>query len=230
VLFRSDFTIAYRPKTEGGFIGKLLIYTDAQREPIIVNVSASATSGQSELTASTASVEFADVAVGSRSVKEISVTNAGNRAAGIASINVPDDQEFSVAGATAAKLEPGQTVSFAVSFSPKSLGERNGTLKISTRAGDDLEIPLSAVGAAGAQSTVRLQWEENPGGAAGYTVYRAADATGPYERIAAELSSAEYLDSGLAAGHTYFYVVSSIGADQTESEYSEPISATVPEG
>ena len=226
----ADFTITYRPKAEGGVTGRLLIYTDTRRDPIGVNLTASAISAQNELIADTGSLDFPDVAMGSRSVKEISVTNAGNRLVSIASVNVSDDREFSVTGANAASLEAGQTMTFAVSFSPTSVGERKGMLKISSRAGDDLEIPLTAMGAAGSQSAVRLQWEENPAGVAGYTVYRAADASGPYERIAADVSSAEYLDSGLAAGHTYFYVVSSMGPDQTESEYSDPISATVPEG
>jgi fibronectin type 3 domain-containing protein len=40
--------------------------------------------------------------------------------------------------------------------------------------------------------------------------------------------SAEYVDTGLAAGHTYYYVVAAVDADRVETEYSVPISATVP--
>jgi fibronectin type 3 domain-containing protein len=42
--------------------------------------------------------------------------------------------------------------------------------------------------------------------------------------------SPEYTDTGLAAGHTYYYVVTSLDSDQVESEYSAQITATVPEG
>ena len=91
-------------------------------------------------------------------------------------------------------------------------------------------MPLSGLGAASSQSTVKLNWEENPASLSGYVVYRAADPSGPFTRITAQaVPSAEYVDTGLAAGRTYYYVVTSVGADEVESEYSAPISATVPE-
>ena len=92
-----------------------------------------------------------------------------------------------------------------------------------------LTIALTASGAGSSQSTVKLNWEESPVTVAGYVVYRSAEASGPYMRVSSwPVPSSEYVDTGLAAGHTYYYVVSSLDEDQVESEYSTPISATVP--
>jgi fibronectin type 3 domain-containing protein len=125
-------------------------------------------------------------------------------------------------------LAPGQEISLGVNFTPKNSGRQASSLRISNANGGALlEIPLVANGASTSQSTVKLNWEDSPVSVAGYAIYRAADPTGPYMRISA-VQSAEYIDTGLAAGHTYYYVVTAVNPDDTESEYSEPISATVP--
>jgi hypothetical protein len=130
-------------------------------------------------------------------------------------------------------LSAGQSVSVDVKFVSKTVGHRVGSLSVSSSDGGRLlSIPLAATGARSSQSAVKLNWEESPVMVAGYVVYRSAEPSGPFTRVSdAAVPSAEYLDTGLAAGHTYFYVVTSLNPDdQTESEYSAPISATVPEG
>jgi HYDIN/CFA65/VesB-like, Ig-like domain len=225
----ANITISYRPKGEGAVAGRVLIYTSERREPLELKLTASAIQAQEELAASVVSVDFADVAVGSREAKEVSVTNTGSVDATIASVT-SEGEGFAVSGANT-RLGAGQTMSLAVSFTPRNAGTRSGTLRVATTSGvDGLEIALNATGVTGSQRVVRLQWENDSKSEARYAVYRAADATGPYEQIAAAVSVPEYIDSGLAVGHTYYYVVAPVATDETEGEYSEPISATVPEG
>jgi hypothetical protein len=226
----ADITISYRPKGDGAVAGRVLIYTSEQAEPLELRLTASAIQARKELAASVASVDFADVPVGSRESKEVLLTNTGSVDVTIANVTSEGDG-FAASGANGTRLGAGQTMSLAVSFTPRNAGTRSGTLRVATTGGaDGLEIPLNASGVTGSQRVVRLQWENDPASAARYSVYRAADATGPYEQIAAAVSAAEYIDSGLAVGHTYYYVVASVGSDEAESEYSEPMSATVPEG
>jgi hypothetical protein len=117
-----------------------------------------------------------------------------------------------------------------IDFEPNGIGERSGTFMVSGASGQPLlQIPVTGTGAASSDAAVRLNWEESPVSVAGYLVYRAAEPSGPYTRVSSSaVSSLEFVDTGLAAGHTYYYVVSSLDADEIESEYSLPIAATVP--
>ena len=221
------FTISYRPKAEQRINGEVRIYTNVDEAPFVVKVRASSNAVQAELTASAASLAFEDVATGSTSRKELSLRNTGNREVRLGGISASGG-DFSSSDAGAVSLAPGQEISLGVNFTPKGGGRQTGSLRIRNASGGSLlEIPLVANGASTSQSTVKLNWEASPVSVAGYAIYRAADPTGPYTRISS-VPSAEFIDTGLAAGHTYYYVVTALNPDDTESEYSEPISATVP--
>ena len=195
----------------------------------MIPVKASSEAGQKELTASEATVDFEDVAVGSAGKKGLMLTNSGNRDLRISGITTSGGG-FSVYGTTAVKLSPGQNVSVDVNFAPKGAGRQTGSLNVASADGGSLlTIPLTASGAASSQSAIKLNWEESPVSVAGYVVYRSVDSSGPFARVSSEaVPSGQYTDTGLAAGHTYYYVVASLDSDEVESEYSEPIAATVP--
>lgn len=220
-------TISYRPTVEQRKEDEVRIFTNLSEAPIVVKVRAASRVAAGELTSSEASLDFEDVAIGSSSRKELSLRNTGNREVRIGGISA-SGADFSFSGTGAVSLAPGQEISLGVNFAPKSSGRQASSLKISNANGEPLlEIPLAANGAGTSQSTVKLNWEASPASVAGYAIYRAADPTGPYTRISS-VASAEYVDTGLAAGHTYYYVVTAVNIDDTESEYSEPISAAVP--
>lgn len=224
-----SFTISYRPKKEGRADSRISVFTSASDAPAIIMVSASTVSLQTELTASEAAIDFEDVAVGGTGKHEVSLTNSGTRDLMISAVSVTG-QDFSVSGATATRLNPGQSVTVGVTFAAKNAGRQSGQLTISTsEGGSRVVISLTAMGAESSRSSVKLKWEESPVTVAGYVVYRSADSSGPYTQIS-QAATSEYVDTGLAAGHTYFYVVTSLDSDAVESEFSPPISATVPEG
>jgi hypothetical protein len=226
-----SFTISYRAQAEGRTEGEVSILTNSGDLPLVIPVKASSEAGQKELTASEAAVDFEDVAVGSAGKKELVLTNSGNRDLRISGITT-SGAGFSVSGTTAVNLSPGQNVSVDLNFEPKSAGRQTGSLMVaSAEGGSLLTIPLTASGAASSQSAIKLNWEESPIAVAGYMVYRSAEPSGPYTKVSSSaVPSPEYTDTGLAAGHTYYYVVTSLDSDQVESEYSAQITATVPEG
>ena len=158
------------------------------------------------------------------------MANVGNRDLKILSILVAGN-DFSVSGEGRFILAPGQTVSLEVSFAPGGTGERRGTLSIFHEDSiTPLHVPLSGVGVQASQSAIRLKWEHLSAGPQGYLVYRSSEPGGPYTRISTgAVDASEYADTGLPVGHTYYYVVSALDADNQESEFSEPIVATVPE-
>src|SRR5712671_4202349 len=224
-----NFTISFRPKGESRRDGQISIFTSSGDAPMVLTVRASTIKVQTELTASEAAIDFEDVAVGGVGTQEVALTNSGMSDLTIAGISAMG-AAFIVSGTTAMRLTPGQSVAVEVNFAPKSTGRQTGQLTISgTDGGPLVVIPVTGTAAESSRSTVRLNWEESPVTVAGYVVYRSADSSGPYRRIS-EAPTSEFVDTGLAVGHTYYYVVASVGADQVESEYSSPISATVPEG
>jgi hypothetical protein len=225
-----SFTISFRPRQEARSEGQIRIVTSPGDTPIVLKVRASTVTDQRELTASEAGIDFDDIAVGNASKKEVSFLNAGNHELNISAISI-SGVGFSLSGSGAVTLSPGQRFTVDVNFAPKNIGRQVGSLRaLSADGGSLLEMPLAGSGAESSQNVVRLNWEENAASTGGYVVYRAADPSGPYTRLTFQtVPSAEYVDTGLAAGHTYYYVVTSVGADEVESEYSAPISATVPE-
>ena len=224
-----SLTISYRATAEGQREGEISIVTSTGETALALKVRAAATAGQKELTASEAGINFEDVAVGGSTKKVVTLTNSGNRELRVSGTSV-SGTGFSVSRAGAVNLSPGQNISVDVNFTPASTGRQAGSLMVSSEEGGSLlEIPLSGTGAASSQKAVKLNWEESPVSVAGYVVYRAADPSGPYTQVSSgPVASTEYVDTGLAAGHTYYYVVTAVGTNQGESEYSVPISATVP--
>ena len=62
----------------------------------------------------------------------------------------------------------------------------------------------------------------------GYNLYRGTVSGGPYAQVASRTAGSAYTDSTVAAGQTYFYVVTSVDGSGTESVYSNQAQAVVP--
>jgi len=225
----ANVTVSYHPKAAEHLAVEMKIVTSADATPVIVDVTATAIGSETELAASEASVHFEDIGVGSRSTKEVSLTNTGNRDVTISQISV-SSADFTVTGGNQVRLSPGQAVNLQVDFTPRDAGERAGILSVSTEGESSaVQIPLSGAGAKGSQSAIRLKWEESPLGAQSYRVYRSSETGGPYLPISeGAVDSAAYTDTGVAAGRTYYYVVTSVDANERESEFSEQIAVTAP--
>jgi hypothetical protein len=224
-----NFTVSFRPKQEGRADSQISIFTSSSNSPLMLTVKASIIKVESELTASAAAIDFEDVAVGTTKRQEVSLTNSGTRDLTISGMSVTGT-DFNASGTAAVRLSPGQSFTVEVNFAPKNMGRKSGQLTIlSAEGGSPVLIPLTATAAASSRRAVKLNWEESPVTVAGYVVYRSADSSGPYTRIS-QATTPEFVDTGLSAGHTYYYVVTSLDGDQVESEYSTPITATVPEG
>jgi hypothetical protein len=141
-----SFTISYRAKSEGRKEGEIGIVTSTGDTALVLKVRAVGTSGQRELTASEAGVDFEDVAVGSSTKKEVVLTNSGNRELRISRMSV-SGADFTLSGAGAVNLSPGQNIALDVNFAPKGVGRKAGTLLVSSAEGGSLlEIPLAATG------------------------------------------------------------------------------------
>jgi fibronectin type 3 domain-containing protein len=79
--------------------------------------------------------------------------------------------------------------------------------------------------------SVGLTWDPSPStNLKGYNVYRGQVSGGPYSPIASTIAvgTQQYTDSTVAAGQSYFYVVTSIDVNGMESGPSPEASAKIP--
>jgi fibronectin type 3 domain-containing protein len=62
----------------------------------------------------------------------------------------------------------------------------------------------------------------------GYNLYRGTVSGGPYTQVVSRNAGSTYSDGTVAAGQTYFYVVTSVDGNGAESVYSNQAQAVVP--
>jgi fibronectin type 3 domain-containing protein len=91
-----------------------------------------------------------------------------------------------------------------------------------------LTIALSGSGGQPSSHTVALNWDPSTSDIVGYYVYRVL-ADGTYAKAnSAPIVLTTFTDTNLQSGATYTYVVTAITADNVESDYSDPVLATIP--
>jgi fibronectin type 3 domain-containing protein len=77
--------------------------------------------------------------------------------------------------------------------------------------------------------SVTLTWMASTSLVIGYNAYRGTQSGGPYTRLNPSLiATTTYIDSTVQAGQTYYYVVTAVDSDNTESVYSNQASVTIP--
>jgi membrane peptidoglycan carboxypeptidase len=105
---------------------------------------------------------------------------------------------------------------------PTSPDPRGGTLLAA-----DSKVPfgLQAVKVTG--DSVTLSWNAVDG-ASGYILMRSQSPTGPFQMIGTNgMKATSYTDTGLTAGQTYYYQVSSVDASGVSSDPSKSLKVTV---
>ena len=108
--------------------------------------------------------------------------------------------------------------SFSATFAPFSV-----SVMVLSAANQPPLTPVNVVATA-SNAAVSLGW--NPAaGAAGYLVSRSTTSGGPYTTIASGVTATSYLDTGLANGTTYYYVVAATNAYGISANSAE-VSAT----
>jgi len=81
-----------------------------------------------------------------------------------------------------------------------------------------------------AQHSVRLSWSPTNPEPLGYNVYRGTRSGGPYSKLNSEpIPSAGSSDTSVRAGAAYFYVVTSLGINSVESEFSNEVMVKIPQ-
>jgi fibronectin type 3 domain-containing protein len=77
--------------------------------------------------------------------------------------------------------------------------------------------------------SVKLSWSACTSAVTGYNAYWSLQSGGPHTKLTSTLDSAlTYTDASVQAGQTYYFVVTSVDANNVESAYSSEVSALLP--
>jgi hypothetical protein len=147
-----SFTVAVNATAAGNVTGTLTAQADGGSAPVMVNLSASAVSAQSQLSLSASSVNFGSVSVGSKGNSNLVLNNTGATDVTISLLTLTG-AEFTISGVTTPKtISAGQSATIAVTFTPTATGNATGSLAITSNdtANPTMTVPLSGSGTSAA--------------------------------------------------------------------------------
>jgi hypothetical protein len=143
-----SFTIAVTATSAGNLTGTLTVQGNASSTPVVVNLSATAVSSQSQLSLSQSSLSFGNVAVGTNSTSNLILNNTGTTDLTVSMLTL-SGSAFTISGITTPKtISAGSSATVAVTFAPTATGSATGSLVItsSDTANPTITVPLTGTG------------------------------------------------------------------------------------
>jgi hypothetical protein len=201
-----------------------------QAPPPVQPPATPAGSTTSQLSVSTAQMNFGNVTVGNSASQVVSLTNVGSTNVTISAVSA-SGAGFGFNGGSGVTLDPTQSVSIYVNFNPTGAGSATGILSVSSNATNPvLTVGLSGSGVASVVlHTVGLTWAPSTSPVIGYYVYRGPSSSSLSKLNASAADpSASYSDQGVPGGQTYIYAVTSVDSSNVESGFSNEVSVTIP--
>jgi beta-galactosidase len=188
-----------------------------------------ATSGSLTLNSSVSALNFGNVEVGGTSTLRLTLTNAGTSDVTIAQVAAAG-AGFNTTGLSGIILKAGESTVLNATFAPSATGSALGGLIITSNATNSpAGISLAGMGSAAPNHTVSLSWVPAGTTATGFNTYSSTVSGGPYVKVTTTpLGSPTFTDDSVLPGHTYYYVVTAVNAENQESGYSSQVTAVVP--
>jgi hypothetical protein len=222
-----SFNVAFKPMVAGAEKGTVSIKTNASESPASVNLSGTGVEESIKLKVSETSLSFGSVLVSSSEAQDVKITNSGNANVSITGVTV-SGSGFSVSGGSNVTLAPNQSETVTVNFNPRSKGSLSGALTVSSNA-PTVKIELGGTGMQGGNHSVGLTWTASTSSAIGYFIYRRTGTTGSFSRLDSSIDTVtSFTDNNVIDGATYFYVVTAVSTGETESQFSDQVSVTIP--
>jgi hypothetical protein len=186
--------------------------------------------GAGQLVVAPTTMSFGNVAVGSNSVQQ------GTLTAGSSDITVTsaawNGQGYSLSGITFPAVVPaGQSVPFSVTFAPQTAGSTPGSVVFDSNATNSptTETLTGSGTQQQSQHSVALSWDPSSSQVIGYNVYRRVGSSGSYTKINTSVDAAtSYMDTSVQSGQTYDYVTTAVDSSNAESAYSNQATAAIP--
>lgn len=226
-----NFTIAFGPTVTGSVTGTMTIKSNATDSTHTIALSGSGTTATRTISLLTSSLNFGSEMVGGTSPLQVAVKNTGNSSLTISQINVAGTGFSVTSGISGSTIKAGQTAELNVVFAPKVTGSVSGVVTlVSNATNSPNSVAVTGTGVSSTTHSASLSWTaSSSSGVAGYYVYRSTVSGGSYARItAASLNALKFTDDAVSAGHTYYYVVTTVSSNGSESVDSEQASAVIP--
>jgi Abnormal spindle-like microcephaly-assoc'd, ASPM-SPD-2-Hydin len=225
----TSFTVTFQPAAAGAATGNITIASNASNSPSLsIPLSGTGVATILTLSPSPSSVAFGSVTVATTATQNVQLTNTGNAAVDITTVSTTGTG-FSVSGGSNTILNPNQSVTVSVSFTPQTAAQLSGNLSVSSNA-PALNVPLSGTGVAAPSHSVSLAWDASPSNdVVSYNLYRSSSPTGPFTKVGSTTSTVlAFTDTTVKGGQTYFYEVTSVDSTNLESAVEGPVQVAVP--
>ena len=229
----ASYNVTFTPSSAASFPGSISFVSNAANSPTTQSLTGTGTQAPAptaQLTVAPSTLAFGNVAVDASANKTGTLTAAGS------SVTVNSaawsGQGYSVSGITfPVTIAAGKSVTYTVTFAPLAAGSSPGSISfVSNASNTPTNQTFTGAGTqAAAQHSVTLTWTASTSQVTGYNVYRGTQSGGPYSRLNSTVEpNANYADSTVLAGSTYFYVTTSVDANGAESANSNEASAVIP--
>ena len=231
----ASYAISFVPTISGSLSASLQITTNASSAPVEVSLAGVGEKAFTALQVSPPSVAFGNHTLQSTHTQTVTLRNTGDINLNISGVTVTG------AGFGFSNLSPGvsvspnQSVSFQVWFSPAVVGSASGRVSIlSASLPSPTSISLSGEGVNSTSTSpetphaVSLSWDASSSSIMGYRVYRSSVSGADFTLLTATVPDVGYIDSTVASGHTYYYVVTAVDPVGVESPFSNQVTAVIP--
>jgi len=222
--------IVFNPTALGAVTGSLAITSNSASAAPAVTLSGTGTAPATFLlSVSPTTLNFAATLVGSTATLPVTLSNTGNSSVTVTAGNVTGD--YSLSGINFPKtVAAGCTAPVTVQFTPQLSGPSNGSVSfVSNATNSPATVTMTGSGTAPLPHSVDLSWNASTSVINGYYVYRGSQIGGPYSRInSTPQVGTGFTDSTVAAGTTYYYVVTAVDSNSVESVNSNEVQAAIP--
>jgi hypothetical protein len=169
------------------------------------------------------------VLIGTSAKQTVTLSNNSSTSITVNSVGITGTGFSQSSPALPLTLASGQSSSVIVTFAPQNSGSVSGALQIGSNASNaSVSVALSGTGST-VQHSVAVNWTASTSTVAGYNVYRGTLSGGPYSKINSTLiTGLTYTDNTVSSGATYYYVITAVAADGTESSFSNQVQAVIP--
>jgi Abnormal spindle-like microcephaly-assoc'd, ASPM-SPD-2-Hydin/HYDIN/CFA65/VesB-like, Ig-like domain len=145
----NTFNVQYAPQTTGSTTGSISVASNAPNSPASVSVTGTGVAATTTLTVSPTSLSFGNVNTGSSANQSVTITNTGNSATTISQITMSAPSLSATGIATPLALNPGQSASLSVKFTPTSATTVSGSISIVNGQGSATSVSVAGAGVQG---------------------------------------------------------------------------------
>jgi hypothetical protein len=225
-----SISVTFDPTASGNRSASVSFTDNAGGSPQSLSLGGTGTSATVSLSPSSLSFTNQPISLTS-STQIVTLTNGGSTAVSISSLtftgtNAADFAE--VADTCGSSVAAGANCSISVDFTPSTSKPETASLAIADNAtGSPQTVSLTGLGI----HNVDLLWTPSTtSGVVGYNVYRGTTSGGESSTPlnSTPVTGATFTDQSVTAGTTYYYVVTAVGSDDTQSPASGESSTMVP--